>query len=92
MKNNKVTGIIFGVLSGFLFVIACTTELNSEESETVSTSSNGKYQISTNVTFKDPYIYYHEVIMDTETGEVISRKFSDDNNGDFSNYFERLNP
>lgn len=79
MKDNKTIGAIFGVILGFVFVITCTSPLSSNASET---AGSGKYQISiTNVAERDystqgGWYYSHfliETIIDTETGNVVSR-------------------
>jgi len=69
MKN--LNGIIYGAILGFIFVVACITPVNSEETEIAS--SMGKYQVSTSTVTKNTSNYYYETILDTETGEVISR-------------------
>ena len=79
MKNNKMYGSIVGAILGFLFVITCTSPLSSDTSET---TGSGKYQISTtsvastNYSPSVGYYHYHylvETIIDTETGNVVSR-------------------
>jgi len=66
MKNHKIYGSIVGAILGFVFVITCTSPLSSDSNEV---TSGGKYQIAT--TTLGNYIY--EAIIDTETGNVISR-------------------
>jgi hypothetical protein len=79
MKDNKTIGAIFGAILGFVFVITCTSPLSSNASET---AGSGKYQISiTNVAKREysastGFYYDHfliETIIDTETGQVVSR-------------------
>jgi hypothetical protein len=68
MKDNKTIGAIFGAILGFVFVITCTSPLSSDASET---AGSGKYQISTCAAGSSFDI--RETIINTETGEVVSR-------------------
>jgi hypothetical protein len=68
MKDNKTIGTIFGVILGFVFVITCTSPLSSDVNET---TGSGKYQISTCAAGSSFDI--RETIINTETGEVVSR-------------------
>ena len=91
MKNNKLIGLIIGGVLGFVFVITCTSPV---ESNTAVASNSGKYQISTNVVQianNSNVRGYYEVILDTETGEVISRKYDWTNNSDsFNGLFTQI--
>ena len=42
MKNNKLSGLIIGGVLGFVFIITCTSPVESNTSETSATSSNLK--------------------------------------------------
>ena len=68
MKDNKIYGSILGGILGFIFVITCTSPLSSDASET---TGSGKYQISTCAASSSFNI--RETIINTETGEVVSR-------------------
>ena len=74
MKNNKLSGLIIGGVLGFVFIITCTSPVESNTSETSATSSNGKYQIAiTNIKGSASSEYLIETIINSETGEIVSR-------------------
>ena len=76
MKNHKIYGSIVGAILGFVFVITCTSPLSSDSNEV---TSGGKYQISTTSHTVGGFHYIFETIIDTETGNVISRVKSNEN-------------
>ena len=72
-------GSIVGAILGFIFIVTCTSPLSSDTSEA---TGSGKYQISTTSVASTEYSnsggYYYrhylvETIIDTETGNVVSR-------------------
>ena len=65
MKN--LNGIIFGAILGFIFLITWKSPLTSNFNKT---TAGCKYQISTGMIGS----LYYEVIMGTETGQVIDRQ------------------
>ena len=89
MKNNKLSGLIIGGVLGFVFVITCTSPVVSEENE--SANVNGRYAVSTHVIRSDGnWSYYYEITTDTQTGEVISRKYQSGSNSSISGLFETI--
>ena len=88
---KDLSGIYYGVILGFIFIIACNSPLNSEETEV--SNSNAKYQISTNVVQIVPNsqnLTYYEVIIDTETGDVVSRKYRNSSESSIGGTFTLL--
>ncbi len=92
MNSNKLSGLFIGAILGFVFIITCTSPVVSEENESNDTiNENGRYAISTHMVKESSLWYYHEVIIDTRTGEVISRKAKDYAGSTLNGFFDYLN-